>query len=576
MNEGAATVLLSDRSFCNHSHTPARADGSTGLAQNVYDPFNYAECCAAELEEAGQGSAIACQRELDDCLVMDDWCSEWLTSCVGRYLRCVEQAAFGERVSAMRCGWAQEMAGLVTFADRREADGGQPRLEAECRAAVEWMLGSRGCGPGEGMDGAVAAACRQSDVPAAVGGVQPDATPAASAPRPAGMNALVVRGDQCETCERAYYDGSCGCPAETRAVELRGYHGDMVYGQRGAGCYGGGFSFLFCMTWEVATNMSDPRQVNFFSGTPAADDSSTRMDGSVEDGAVQNTVREVKLGRCIVPHGTTGDCSCPAEMIPRPMLLPQPTGNALGLEARAVVFCAPVETTVHILNAETGACYNPLGANISCDCAVGSPSVVVPIAYVNVTTREVSPGLLRFCSAAPEDTRMISEAVLGMGAAVASVGGAGAAGGIQGASAIEMIYCGDDGLKPSKEPDVILVPFRLGGNAVTGGVLALLTCVAGVFVLHAVVCAIFYLVRRLRKGEASVGYAVSVCGLPGWSCVFALLAVQGAVIESARTIVKGESQAHYVIGGVGALSLIGFLFFTQINAFPQTTRSTRR
>ena len=263
---------------------------------------------------------------------------------------------------------------MISLAEYNQGSDGPSRLHDECTLAMEALAVTVGCSggayDGSSVAGTVTSICEQSQsrVPDVVGGVEPEKAPAADAARPTGLNALIMRGDHCETCERAYYDGSCACPADTRSVELRGFHKDVVYGERDVGCFGGGFSFLFCTAMDVATNASDPRSVSFFDGIPASEGGSGARVARLENiSAPGHGERALLLTQCTVRHASTGECSCPDAMIPRPTLLPQPTDDKTGLVVRTVVFCAPAETTVHILNAETGACFNPLGVALSCD-----------------------------------------------------------------------------------------------------------------------------------------------------------------------------------------------------------------
>ena len=63
-----------------------------------------------------------------------------------RYFRCVESAAFGERVEAVGCGWASEMAGMIMEVKTRGFNEGS-RLRATCAAAVGAVVGIvGGCG----------------------------------------------------------------------------------------------------------------------------------------------------------------------------------------------------------------------------------------------------------------------------------------------------------------------------------------------------------------------------------------------------------------------------------------------
>ena len=55
--------------------------------------------------------------------------------------------------------------------------------------------------------------------------------------------------------------------------------------------------------------------------------------------------------------------------------------------------------------------------------------------------------------------------------------------------------------------------------------------------------------------------------MPGWSSIFALLAVQGAVIESVRTFTYAHSSEHYVIAGASVVCILVLLWATQRNAF---------
>ena len=517
-------------------------------AVNLYDPFHYEECCAAELEASEKGNVIACRALLVRCESESELCGSWLNACVEPYLRCLEQAAFEERTVARQCSWAQTMVKMV--------DGRAHKLEIiqlplQCAAAVKAMInGQMDFGTEcSDTDEAVASICVQSTAPATVGRVQPESSPLATAPRPAGLYALVVRGDQCETCERAYYDGSCACPSQTRATELRGFHGEMVYTQRDDDCYKGGFSFLFCVTEEVTTNTSDPRSVSFFAGLPAVSGSTGGIERRLEDW------QQVTLTRCTHPHAATGECKCPAQMHPRPFLLPHP--DAAGLDVHLVVFCAPWQTTVHILNTETGACINPLGVNMSCECAVSGPSVAVPIAYVNSTSRLLMSGLLRFCSAVQSDVvrEGASIAVVGV---VAALGGASMSSAVQGSIALSTASCGEGGGSRSSSRQGALVPFSVGSDRLTSGLNTLWILVAALLTLQSIVVACVWLGRRLcgTKGER-LCVSAGLVRFPAAAVTGSLLAVQGGVIETMQLFVEGHHFVHYAVGVLSMMGVIG-------------------
>ena len=281
----------------------------------------------------------------------------------------------------------------------------------------------------------------------------------------------------------------------------------------------------------------------------------TRMDESSG-----RSDHQIVLKDCAMPHMTTLNCSCPEQLIPRPMLLPQPReerDNAIGLDVRAVVFCAPVETSVHILDTETEACFNPLGAHLSCDCVVFGPSVAVPIAYVNITTNAMRSGLLRFCSAAEEDV-VLSTGVTVATVVIAAVTGAAAAGSaVQNSVALSMAACGES--SASNSDHGALVPFSIGSDRLTSGIFALVSVVFGLMLLQGCLVLSVWLGRRwcgvLKEGD--LHQVAGQLRFPAVALMLSLLVVQGAIIAAGRLLVESDGFGHFVLGVLSMSAVVG-------------------
>ena len=365
--------------------------------------------------------------------------------------------------------------------------------------------------------------------------------------RPVGMDALVVRGDRCDSCERAYFDGSCECPEDTKVVRLRGFHGDMVYAPVGSGCYGSGFSFDMCLTRATASNTSDPRSISFYTGTPPSGTSGQQVGSSAESD---------QIGRCVETHSATEACKCPAEMIPRPVLHPVPLGVS-GMDVLVTVFCAPVTTTVHIIDAETGACYNPLGLNVSCECVPGAPSVVVPMAFVNVTSTMLRPGLLRFCSALPAEVRNLELLLLTLLAASTVSRGSEQ---VQAMQMLVPVECDQSEIKVSKT----LVPFRVG-NGLTSGLAALAILLTAVGLIQTAAVLVTTIVCRRLKGGGALSFSSifenisSHLKFPSLTVCVGQLAVMGTALESLWILMGpgDRSAADYAVGVCGLAAIVG-------------------
>ena len=348
-------------------------------------------------------------------------------------------------------------------------------------------------------------------------------------------------------------------PVVVQIVRLRGFHGDVAYGTLGSGCLGSGFNFDLCLPKDTASNTSDPRSVSFYIQAPEPESIKRRETPVVSD------------EECIQQHSATKSCKCPPEMIPRPFLHPMPV-NGTDLDVLWTVFCAPAATTVHIINAETKECYNPLGINVSCRCVRGNPSIVVPMAFLNRSTLIISSGLLRFCSALPEDTVTMTALTIGMGLTAVAVSSAGASG-IQGAAALSMSACADS--DDSEGERSVLVPFSIGADPMTGGLYALWVTASGILLLHGIVLAVAYACLRLLKDQRLQQVAAKV-QYPGYGVGCALLTVQGLLNEAFFLLINTKQTGYYVVGTIGFITALlpgGMLFFwaRRLQASPDVT-----
>ena len=252
-------------------------------------------------------------------------------------------------------------------------------------------------------------------------------------------------------------------------------------------------------------------------------------------------------------------------MVPRPVLHPVPL-SIHQVDVQMTVFCAPVTTTVHIIDAQTGACYNPLGVNVSCDCVVGGPSVVVPLAYVNVTSSTLRPGLLRFCSALSDDIRKITAAVTGTLALVSVFSGGGAAQ-LQGMESLAQVDCYNN---VKREVSVSLVPLRVGSDAPSGliGLMIIITCAAAV---HSLAVLAVYMLRMCNKHTSSkwkLGNTAGRLKYPALTVCAAQLAVAGTALESLHILVGsvGDKISDVVCGVAGLLAIVVFGTFVCVFA----------
>ena len=390
---------------------------------------------------------------------------------------------------------------------------------------------------------------------AAAGAVEPERRPNAAVSRPVGMDALVMRGDRCESCERWYFDGNCKCPDDTKVVRLRGFHSDMVYGSLGVRCYASGFSFDFCLTRATASNTSDPRSISFFTGI-AQSVNETGREAEDDDAHTGSSLIE----RCTQVHSATDACRCPSGMIPRPVLHPVPLGVS-GMDVLLTVFCAPATTTVHIIDAETEGCYNPLGANVSCECMPGAPSIAVPMTFVNVTSLMLRPGLLRFCSALPEVKQRWPAGVVGSMIVISGLTG-GSAAQLQGMESLLDVDCQLE----QNSVSASLVPVRVGGSSASGlvGMTIVITCVGVLQGLAVVVMGVMlrYCFSKcsIEGTESMIGalqYAAEGLKCPAVTVLAAQVAVAGTALESLRLLLGSGQPWEQVAGSGGMLAIVG-------------------
>ena len=238
------------------------------------------------------------------------------------------------------------------------------------------------------------------------------------------------------------------------------------------------------------------------------------------------------------------------------------------MDVLVTVFCAPVTTTVHIVNTETGGCYNPLGANISCECKPGAPSIAVPMAFVNVTTSMLRPGLLRFCSALPLDVERVSEGLVGTLSLVSALSGSSAAQ-LQGMEILSSFYCDDETQRRRVSPSV--VPLYIGGS-VASGLAGLTIIVAGVGVLQGLAVVVTGLLSRyvttcsVEGSDSLSGALQTMAGrlkCPAVTALVGQLAVAGTALES-LWILLGSDEEHErgtlmrVAGTGGLLAIVAF------------------
>jgi len=556
----AATSRLADDTGL--SQLPTRYCDST-RSGNIYAPLTYATCCA------GDPSVVAavetCAAAFRACLEAEasnascPRASAPAAACFVQYRSCIEergiaafQADHAASDSRLSCPWGRDVfttvlstlgspSGNVTSYNGSLLQDECARfigVLAECNVSAMPLSVATVC---ENATQTLSSRKEQLAIAATGGSVRRNMSesesqagpPVTGAPSALGRLEIKLQFQATPaTCSGGMCilpaSGDCNCPAATHWPHpVQVFH--SVWAALGLwqasapeNCFETPFDLQLCYPHSVRR---DRRQRNV-----------SALNLTTETG----TFVLSRDGACVTPNPVTEECTCSSNSVNHSFEVPIPKASG-GAEAGWLTLCLPPTTVAFLRNAETHVCANRTMDDRCRICDPNGDTVVVPIAFVNRTTRAASPGALTICGAGPDHDR---DRVAATFTATVAVSG-GAAGNsvgahLQNAALLMSMGCATEQAR-GLGGDEALVPFSVGDTAAKE-VLGLCVIICGVFVANVILYASCrsYKARRWAQDDALRSNAAEDA--------FGAAAVtdddedSGGALESARATVDADAE----------------------------------